>query len=450
MTEAAPAPTDVDTVLASMASRYSVREFVDRPIDPAVIDAIIADGIEAPSSCNQQVWHFVVVSEPELKERMFRISGVNAHLLHASATIYLCFHKGWFHDKFSVVQSVSAATYHMILSAHARGFATIWNAGIGDTREVAAALGIPPAFEIQGAICIGYAKDSAPRLKPPRRPVETIRSWNRFERPDDASYPLKPAAEYPYWRISNAHNPFAIHDPKAWGWERIASFRGYSVWHKSPTAGVLVPPGLESALELEVAALPDLEPDARILEVMPYGGTYSTMLRKRFGPAVHLHLAELSEHHGRFIEERLTQEGLPLDNIHHAVIDKGRLAYPDDHFDAAFLPQVLEGVPEPEVLLDEIRRVLKPGGRAVISVRNSLSHFGISFARKLRRQSVTNFGPFVPISAFAVRTMLSSRFEIAGEFGISPTPGRPVDRVGGFRRNFSRLFVTTVLKAAAS
>ena len=40
--------------------------------------------------------------------------------------------------------------------------------------------------------------------------------------------------------------------------------------------------------------------------------------------------------------------------------------------------QVLEHTPEPERLLDEVARVLKPGGSAVISVRNKYSLYGWS------------------------------------------------------------------------
>ena len=48
-----------------------------------------------------------------------------------------CFQKGWTHGNFSIVQSVAGACYHMMLSAHLRGFQCIWNAGIGDHAALA-------------------------------------------------------------------------------------------------------------------------------------------------------------------------------------------------------------------------------------------------------------------------------------------------------------------------
>src|SRR6476661_2203228 len=212
---------DVAAILARLAERHSCRDFDNQPIDIATIEEIVADGTNAPSSCNQQNWHFVVVTDPALRKQAREISGGNHHFEFCSAIIYLCFLKGWTHDKFSVVQSVAGACYHMMLSAHLRGFASIWNAGIGDTREVAALIGIPPIIEIQGALCIGRARADAPCIAPPRRPLSAVMSWNGFARPPASIYPVKAAPAYPYFAISNARNPYAIWDPATWGWERL-------------------------------------------------------------------------------------------------------------------------------------------------------------------------------------------------------------------------------------
>ena len=174
-----------------------VRRLGDRSRDE--IGAIIEDGLQAPSSCNHQNWHFVAVTDPALKKRARAISGGNHHFEFCSVLIYLCFQKGWTHDKFSIVQSVAGACYHMMLSAHLRGYATIWNAGIGDTRQIAEMLGIPPTFEIQGALCIGRPKPTAPDMKAPRRPRGEVWSVNTFARPVHATYPAKPAAAYPFF-----------------------------------------------------------------------------------------------------------------------------------------------------------------------------------------------------------------------------------------------------------
>ena len=325
-----PRRADWREILDVLADRHSCREFDGSPIDRIVLAEIVADGTEAPSSCNQQQWHFIVVDDSALKRRAREISGGNHHFEECSALVYLCFQKGWTHGNFSVVQSVAGAAYHMMLSAHLRGFAAIWNAGIGDKAALAEMLGVPPTFEIQGALAIGRPKPTAPAMKAPRRPFAEVYSWNRFERPAVTRYPAQPADDYPFFAIRNDDNPFAVWDPAEWNWGKIGDFRGYSVWAKSPLAGVYVSRRQGEATEVELGLLPDLPdlPDsARVVEVMPWGGTYSVELRRRLDAGVQLHLAELSPHNLSFVEERFRQEGLPLDRVSLDLFGEGRLPY---------------------------------------------------------------------------------------------------------------------------
>ena len=55
------------------------------------------------------------------------------------------------------------------------------------------------------------------------------------------------------------------------------------------------------------------------------------------------------------------------------VMDAARLAFPDRCFDAVIAPYVLSVVPDPHAMLDEIARVVKPGGDVVM-----VNHFGAS------------------------------------------------------------------------
>ena len=56
-----------------MRTRRSVRFFSDRPIDRAVIEALILTAGSAPSGANKQPWRFVAISDPLLK-RQIRIA----------------------------------------------------------------------------------------------------------------------------------------------------------------------------------------------------------------------------------------------------------------------------------------------------------------------------------------------------------------------------------------
>lgn len=60
----------VEAFADRMARRRTVREYSDREVSQAVIDAAIRAAGAAPSGANTQPWHFVVVREPALKTRI--------------------------------------------------------------------------------------------------------------------------------------------------------------------------------------------------------------------------------------------------------------------------------------------------------------------------------------------------------------------------------------------
>jgi SAM-dependent methyltransferase len=57
----------------------------------------------------------------------------------------------------------------------------------------------------------------------------------------------------------------------------------------------------------------------------------------------------------------------PVERLDH-VADLQRTGLPDAQYDSVFCAQVLQHLPEPEAALREIARMLKPGGKAILSV----------------------------------------------------------------------------------
>lgn len=410
--------SNAEEILARLAERISCRAFDGRPIDRELIRSIVRDGIEAPSSCNQQMWHFVVLDRREDLIRCNEIAGGNPHFAECSALIYLSFQKGWTHDNFSVVQGVAAGAYHMILSAHLRGLVSIWNAGIGDHRPLREMMNIPPIFELQGAIALGWPREDSPKVKAPRRPVESVLSFGSFIRPEHTIYPVRPAETYPYHHISKADNPFAQWDPAAWSWGQLGDFRGFSVWSKSPLAGVYQSRRQGEATQFELDMLPELPPQARVVEVMGWGGTSTTALRARLPNDAHLSVLELSKENLAFIRNRLAQEGqenLPTD---YALMPEGCLPLPNQSQHAVVILQQLEHAADPAKLLSEAARVLNPDGSLVLSVRNRTSRAGSLWDRVERRSTVPIQGPYMPIPARRIRELLAPFFSIEVVSGI--------------------------------
>lgn len=55
---------------SEMQQRRSVRQFSDRPVPREIIEEILRTGNSAPSGANAQPWHFVVVSDPQIKQQI--------------------------------------------------------------------------------------------------------------------------------------------------------------------------------------------------------------------------------------------------------------------------------------------------------------------------------------------------------------------------------------------
>ncbi len=53
-----------------MKRRHTVRDYSDRPVSRAVIEECIRAAGTAPSGANHQPWHFVAISNPEMKRRI--------------------------------------------------------------------------------------------------------------------------------------------------------------------------------------------------------------------------------------------------------------------------------------------------------------------------------------------------------------------------------------------
>jgi 2-polyprenyl-3-methyl-5-hydroxy-6-metoxy-1,4-benzoquinol methylase len=108
-----------------------------------------------------------------------------------------------------------------------------------------------------------------------------------------------------------------------------------------------------------------LLPDLNKLDVLEIGcgrGAFSHLVAKRF-PGVKLTAVDISE---VAIEHAKKTPG----SIAFSVDDAENLSFPDNSFDYVFSCETMEHLPHPEKLPKEIFRVLKPGGRFIITTEN--------------------------------------------------------------------------------
>lgn len=134
--------------------------------------------------------------------------------------------------------------------------------------------------------------------------------------------------------------------------------------------------GYDSALTLKFHAsrtaashaaffLPYLQPGMRLLDCGSGSGSITLGLAQIVAPAwvtgIDISEVEIERAEGRAAEEGVT-------NIHFEVGNLYKLAFPAQSFEAVFAHNVLEHVGEPIKALQEMHRVLKPGG--VMGIRD--------------------------------------------------------------------------------
>ena len=162
----------VDVVL----SRRSIRRYEQKEIPKDVLDKILEAGRQAPSAANKQPWHFIVLTDSEIKKELSK-GMFNRFIKDAPITVVGCAHKDLIASKWSIV-STTIALQNMVVAAWAMGIGSCW---VGDFSEekVKKLLNIPESWNIVALVSFGYpAEKPQPRKK---KTIEKIVSFNKFE-----------------------------------------------------------------------------------------------------------------------------------------------------------------------------------------------------------------------------------------------------------------------------
>jgi nitroreductase len=197
--------------------RKSIRKYEDTPVDLADIKEIIATTINAPSAGNEQMWHFTVITNKELKQKMAQTiedklksvaqkasaesderipTSVKAATLFVNAPAAIAITTQRYRSKadyiFSLagysdseidelrcrpdLQSIGGAIQTLLLAAWEKGYGTCWMTGPNLARpELEALLGVTEPRSLAAIVAIGKpAKIPASRGRKPVEEVITI------------------------------------------------------------------------------------------------------------------------------------------------------------------------------------------------------------------------------------------------------------------------------------
>ena len=178
--------------LELVSSRQSVRAFdPERSVEKDKIERIIEIARLAPSACNAQPWSFVLVDDPELKNKVAdatssRVLGMNHFTKQAPVHLLLVEEKvnissgigGWIKKKDYAQMDLGIVAAHIVLAAQAEGLGTCI-VGWFDEDKVKELLHIPASKRVWLDIVIGYG--TQPLRKKNRKSVDKILSYNRYK-----------------------------------------------------------------------------------------------------------------------------------------------------------------------------------------------------------------------------------------------------------------------------
>lgn len=177
--------------LQFVSTRQSDRAFdPERPVEKEKLDRILEAARMAPSACNAQPWHMIVVDDPELKNRVAdatstRALGINHFTKQAPVHILLVEEKvnlssgigGWVKQKDYAQMDLGVVAAHIVLAAHAEGLGSCI-VGWFDEEKIRELLSIPDSRRVWLDIVIGYSTQALRSKK--RKSKEEIVSYNKY------------------------------------------------------------------------------------------------------------------------------------------------------------------------------------------------------------------------------------------------------------------------------
>ena len=182
--------TDGRAMLELLKSRQSERKYNDRPLERDKVERITEAGRLAPSACNGQPWHFIVVDEPAVRDEVAsatesELLRMNTFVRQAPVLIVVVREKSNLTSRagdlikqkdYSLID-IGIATASMIYQATAEGLGTCI-IGWFDQKRIKKALGIPSSKKVEMVISVGYT-DNRLREKM-RKPPGDVITYNRF------------------------------------------------------------------------------------------------------------------------------------------------------------------------------------------------------------------------------------------------------------------------------
>lgn len=165
-------------------TRYSVRNYSDRPVEKDKLDRILEAGRIAPTAGNRQSQRIVVIQSENALAKMKKCTPCQ---FDAPLLLLVCYDKSvennnHYGDKRPYGQvDASIVLTHMMLEAHNLGLGSVW-VGLFNPELLRKNFDIPSYYEILGLMPIGYPSSNVEpsKMHGEKFPIEYTVWYNSF------------------------------------------------------------------------------------------------------------------------------------------------------------------------------------------------------------------------------------------------------------------------------
>jgi len=167
-------------LMDAIMSRRSIRNYAKKPLSEQDVQDLLKAAMAAPSAGNCQPWHFLVINDHAVMDKIPEFHP-HAKMLHdASLAIAVC----WDREKELAdgygIQDCAAAIENILLAAHAKGLGAVWLGIFPREQRINALkklLGLPENIMPLSVVSIGYPAETKP---PADRFDESKIHYNRW------------------------------------------------------------------------------------------------------------------------------------------------------------------------------------------------------------------------------------------------------------------------------
>ena len=176
--------------MSILATRRSIRKYLNKDVSNELIEKIILEAMEAPSSRNLQPWKYLVVRDKEKQKEIVKLDNNQEWMLEAPIFIVCLGDASTRFDDITnvmfdddapdwpfkqIIRDMGIGITYLSLAIEQNGLGSCWT-GWYDQKQMKQLLDVPNHLFVAGILSVGY-----PAETPPKRPRKQLRDVIMYE-----------------------------------------------------------------------------------------------------------------------------------------------------------------------------------------------------------------------------------------------------------------------------